>query len=122
MALPRCDTWPHAVKTPIRTPPSLAPKDGAYAFTLPDFSPPVNLNLTRGRSFSIDGRVDTVVIEPDSGKLILCWRSSYALDSHDIYEFSSIEVGSRPQGLTVRVPLETLMGELPSRQEKGAQT
>ncbi len=83
-------------------------------FTLPDLSLPVRLH---GRS-GVEAPTpvaDTLLIEPDAQRFSITWKVDRPL-GNDPYRFHRVEVGDRPKGLLVRIPLEVLAGELPSRQ------
>ncbi len=83
-------------------------------FTLPDLSLPVRLH---GRS-GVEAPTpvaDTLLIEPDAQRFSITWKVDRPL-GNDPYRFHRVEVGERPKGLLVRIPLEVLAGELPSRQ------
>ena len=98
------------------TPAALTPT-GLLDFALPDLSLPVVLRGKKSSSEEIRARVDTLLFEPDSQRFSVTWRVVRDL-VNDPYRYSSIEVGVRPKGLVVRIPLEMLAGELPSRQRE----
>lgn len=96
------------------TPAALTPT-GLLDFALPDLTLPVVLRGKRSGTEEVKARVDTLLFEPDSQRFCVTWRVVRDL-ANDPHRYSSIEVGARPKGLVVRIPLELLAGELPSRQ------
>lgn len=83
-------------------------------FALPDLSLPVRLHGRSGVEAAMPV-ADTLLIEPDAQRFSITWKVDRAL-GNDPYRFHRVEVGERPKGLLVRIPLEVLAGELPSRQ------
>jgi hypothetical protein len=107
-------TGDEAVRLMHLTPASLTPT-GLLDFALPNLSLPVVLRGKKAGTEEIKARVDTLLFEPDLQRFSVTWRVVRDL-ANDPYRYSSVEVGVRPKGLLVRIPLEVLAGELPSRQ------
>ncbi len=95
------------------THPALTPS-GRLEFTLPDLAMSVTLMARAGSPERVAARADTLVFEPDRQRFTVVWRVVRQLDN-DILRFSGIEIGERAPGHIVKIPLEVLAGELPSR-------
>lgn len=104
-------------REPVRlmnlTPPSHTP-EGMLDFNLPELGLRVVLHGKEG-SEPVTPKVDTLLFEPDQGRFSVVWRLVQDM-ANDPYRYHRIEVGERPKGIMVRIPLEVLTGELPSSQ------
>ena len=95
------------------TPAALTPS-GVLDFKLPDLALRIVLQSKTSGAQVIDAKVDTLLIEPDALRFSVVWRAVHDL-AGDAYAWRSIEIGEQPPGHVVRIPLEVLAGELPSR-------
>lgn len=68
--------------------------DGVRAFTLPHFEAPVQVWTKRGERDDCNARLDTILFEPDHGRLCLTWRMSRAL-KQGMHELAHVLVGRR---------------------------
>jgi hypothetical protein len=66
--------------------------DGVRAFTLPSFTAPVSVQPRQGAAESHLGVLDTIVFEPDHGRMVLTWRVSRPLRK-SIFEIARVRVG-----------------------------
>ena len=95
--------------------PSVLTPSGVLDFVLPDLTLPIFLRGNKVGTEEVKARVDTLLLEPDLQRFSVTWRVVRDM-ANDPYRYSSIDVGIKPKGLLVRIPLEVLAGELPSRQ------
>jgi hypothetical protein len=70
--------------------------DGRRDFKLPALELPVVFFRRRGGHEQMRGVIDTVLIEPDAGRLMLVWRASLPL-ARNIFEIVQILVGKMPR-------------------------
>lgn len=99
------------------THPALTPS-GRLEFQLPDLDMSINLNAKKGNPERITARADTLLIEPDKQRFTVLWRVVKDLQN-DPFRYKSIEIGTRPKGHVVKIPLEMLTSELPSQRRAG---
>lgn len=99
------------------THPALTPS-GRLEFTLPDLAMPVAITPKKGSVEKAMARPDTLLIEPDKQRFSVVWRLVRDL-KNDPFQYQTIEVGERPKGIVVKIPLEALAGELPSQRNGG---
>ncbi|MDQ1829720.1 DUF2169 family type VI secretion system accessory protein [Massilia scottii] len=95
------------------THPALTPS-GRLQFHLPDLNMNITLTPKEGVAEQIAARADTLLIEPDNQRFTIVWRITKDLHN-DILRYKAIEIGERPKGHVIRIPLEVLLGELPSQ-------
>ncbi len=69
---------------------------GRNVFRLPTVEIPVRFTDEDGRQSSCEAVIDTVIIEPDMGRLLLVWRASLAL-RRDIHELKRCVAGPLAQ-------------------------
>ena len=99
------------------THPALTPS-GRIEFHLPVLSMTVTLVPRQGDQEHVAARADTLLIEPDKQRFTVVWRVVKDL-RNDIWRYSSIEIGERPKGHVIKIPLDmVLRGELPSRRDE----
>ena len=103
------------VKLVNLTHPALTPS-GRLEFTLPDLTVNVTLSPKNGAPEQESARVDTLTIEPDKQRFTVVWRVVKDLQN-DPLRYKRIEIGERPKGQVIKIPLEMLIGELPSQRE-----
>jgi len=71
--------------------------DGQRSFTLPRFEAPVHVFARRGGREDLHARLDTVVVEPDLGRLTLTWRVARPLRDN-LFEIAQVLVGKKSRG------------------------
>ncbi len=74
---------------------NLTPK-GRSVFLLPRLAVPVEFNCRRARRNTTNAVIDTIIIEPDEGRLLVTWRASQFLQ-RSIHEVRQVVVGHMPQ-------------------------
>lgn len=75
---------------------NLTPEGQTY-FRLPQLQLPIEFTrLNRSRE-TVDAVLDTVLLEPDQRRLVLCWRASVEL-RRNVFEVPSAVVGRMPNG------------------------
>lgn len=70
---------------------------GRTAFRLPVVDLPITFFLRGGATQEFRPRIDTAIIEPDLGRLLLCWRAALPL-RRDIFDLELAVVGRMPRG------------------------
>lgn len=70
--------------------------DGLRAFVLPYFEAPVTIYPKRGEREACKGVLDTIVLEPDAGRMTLTWRVTRPLRKN-IHEIARVQVGVHGQ-------------------------
>ena len=71
--------------------------EGHTQFRLPKLEVPVEFCRAQGQSETVDAVLDTVLLEPDEKRFILCWRASTLL-RRNIFEIPMGIVGRMPRG------------------------
>lgn len=99
------------------THPALTPS-GRLEFKLPDLSMSVKLIPKKGGQEVLSARADTLLIEPDKQRFSVVWRIVKDLQNNP-FRYKTIEIGERPTGHVIKIPLEVLTGELPSQRRGG---
>jgi hypothetical protein len=97
------------------THPALTPS-GRLEFQLPDLAMHVMLLPKKGIAERVQARADTLLIEPDKQRFSVVWRVVKDLQNNP-FRYKTIEIGERPKVQIVKIPLEALAGELPSRRD-----
>lgn len=95
------------------THPALTPS-GRLTFHLPNLAMHISLIPKQGVPERVAARADTLVLEPDNQRFTVVWRVVQDLHN-DIMRYTAIEIGERPKGHVVKIPLDMLVGELPSQ-------
>ncbi len=75
---------------------NLSPQ-GRIAFKLPGPVVPVEFALKRDGRRETSAVIDTVILEPDLGRMLLLWRASMPL-RRNLFEVSQVIVGKMPRG------------------------
>jgi hypothetical protein len=70
---------------------------GRTAFRLPKVDVPIEFSLRDGSVKATSGLLDTVLLEPDQGRFLLCWRAHLPL-RRTVFEVSQAIVGRMPPG------------------------
>ena len=68
--------------------------DGVRQFVLPHFEAPVHIFPRRGKREELTAELDTILIEPDAGTVVLTWRLTRPL-RRDLFELSQVLVGKK---------------------------
>lgn len=68
--------------------------DGTRTFVLPHFDAPVHIFPRRGPREDLKAKLDTIVIEPDMGRLTMSWRVARALQKN-IFEIAQLTIGRK---------------------------
>lgn len=71
--------------------------DGHRRFRLPQQSVPVEFSRVDGTSDTVDAVLDTLLLEPDKNRFMLCWRASVPLRKN-LFEIPAGIVGRMPRG------------------------
>jgi hypothetical protein len=71
--------------------------DGRRRFHLPQVRVPVEFCRVEGQSETVDAVLDTLLLEPDKKRLLLCWRASIPLKKN-MFEVPAGVVGRMPPG------------------------
>jgi hypothetical protein len=71
--------------------------DGRRQFHLPKIRVPVEFGRSNGQSETMDARLDTLILEPDKKRFMLCWRASIPLKKN-MFEIPRAIVGRMPRG------------------------
>jgi len=72
-------------------------RNGTLRFRLPERRVPVALIPHQGPTKQLDAALDTVLVEPDAGHLLLTWRIAWPL-RRDAFEMKQVVVGGRSRG------------------------
>jgi hypothetical protein len=70
---------------------------GRSSFKLPRLDMPVEFSMREGQRKEMKAVIDTVVIEPDLGRLVMAWRTSLPL-RRSIFEVPQVVVGKMSRG------------------------
>lgn len=71
--------------------------EGRTLFRLPELNLPVEFVRLEGESETVDAVLDTVFLEPDKKRFMLCWRASIPLRKN-MFEIPTGIVGRMPRG------------------------
>jgi hypothetical protein len=70
---------------------------GRCAFKLPKLTIPIEFSLRNGQRRDLSGTLDTIIIEPDKGRLVIAWRAGVPL-RRNIFEIIQVVAGRMPRG------------------------
>lgn len=90
---------------------------GQVRFALPDLSLQCFVYPRNGTRICLDMRPDTLMLEPDQQRFSILWKATYTL-GNDPFSVRLIELGDRRKLHFIRVSLDEIKGQLPSKNER----